>query len=146
MITKFHCPICSNNDPQKAIAYNGLLGYECIYCACCATKFDHNGMHLPDETEKKEFELYPRPDKTPQKPSSSWIETHHEIVSAIILSLHNDEETHFKQVNETQGTGGIWELAEDLTDEFLNLHKDREWDGEFFDEIEQFINQKSKPE
>lgn len=52
------------------------------------------------------------------KPSPDWIETHHEIVAAITLSLHNDEDTAFREVNETQGTGGIWELAEKLTDEF----------------------------
>jgi hypothetical protein len=77
------------------------------------------------------------------KPSISWIETHHEIVAAITLSLHNDEDTTFRQVNETQGTGGIWELAETLTDEFESLNIDREWDGEFYDEITSFIHQKS---
>jgi len=79
----------------------------------------------------------------PIKPSPDWIETHHEIVAAITISLYKDEETTFRQVNETQGTGGIWELAETLTDEFQSIHDGREWDGEFYDEIESFINQKS---
>jgi hypothetical protein len=35
-------------------------------------------------------------------------------------------------------------LANDLTDEFELLNKDREWDGEFFDEIERFLDEKFK--
>ena len=42
-----------------------------------------------------------------------------------------------------QGTGGMYELAEELTDEFEKLNADREWDGEFFDEIEEFITSKA---
>jgi hypothetical protein len=47
------------------------------------------------------------------------------------------------RVEYSQGTGGIYELAEQWTDEFENLHLDQEWDGEFFDEIEKFCNSKN---
>jgi hypothetical protein len=81
--------------------------------------------------------------KNQQKPDISWIETHHEIVSAIAISLYLDEpDTIFINRREEQGTGGLYELAEELTDEFELLNKDREWDGEFFDEIEEFIQSK----
>jgi hypothetical protein len=81
--------------------------------------------------------------KNQQKPNISWIETHHEIVSAIAISLHLDEpDTIFIKRSEEQGTGGLYELAKELTDEFELLNKDREWDGEFFDEIEEFIQSK----
>ena len=38
-----------------------------------------------------------------------------------------------------QGAGGFYELAQELTDKFEMLNKDREWDGDFWDEIEQFL-------
>lgn len=33
----------------------------------------------------------------------------------------------------------MYELAEELTDKFETLNQNREWDGEFFDEIEAFL-------
>jgi hypothetical protein len=38
------------------------------------------------------------------------------------------------------GTGGLYELAESLTDKFEGMHKGRSWDGEFFDEIVRFLD------
>lgn len=70
-----------------------------------------------------------------------WIETHHEVVSFIAIELHKDK-TDFKVINEryeAQGTGGMYELAEELTDKFEKMNKGREWNGEFFDEIENFL-------
>lgn len=78
---------------------------------------------------------------------SSWMETHHEIVSYITLKLHyyknTAEESSIIKVMELSGTGGIYELAEDWTDEFEQDNIDRDWDGDFFDEIEQFCNDKN---
>lgn len=73
---------------------------------------------------------------------SSWIETHYEIVSAISRAEDKGISPVVEEVMKTKGTGGLYELAEDLTDEFEYLHKDTEWDGEFFDEIEAFIELK----
>jgi len=72
---------------------------------------------------------------------TSWVESHFEIVKAIAIELIEDEPQGIvgKVVNE-KGTGGLYELSENLTDEFEELNKGREWDGEFFDEIELFIN------
>lgn len=75
---------------------------------------------------------------------SSWTETHHEIVKVIGIELNKDESTS-KVINDRyaeQGTGGMYELAEELTDEFEELHKDTVWDGEFFDTIDKFIKEK----
>lgn len=69
-----------------------------------------------------------------------YLETFYEVVSA--LTLYEKEGKDIKARME-QGTGGMYELAEDLADEFEQLNKDREWDGEFFDEIEAFMVQKS---
>lgn len=71
----------------------------------------------------------------------SWHETHYEIV----ISLSPDvENTVCNKVVCEQGTGGLYQLAKDWTDEFETLHSDREWDGEFYDEIERFITEKNK--
>jgi hypothetical protein len=75
----------------------------------------------------------------------SWQETHFEIVSAITLALEKDEDEQpikLQKISETQGIGGLYELAKELTNEFEKLHEGRVWDGEFIDEMEKFINEK----
>ena len=47
-----------------------------------------------------------------------------------------------KTIQETKGTTGFYELAKELTYEFEKKFEGKEWDGEFFDEIEKFIQDK----
>jgi hypothetical protein len=78
---------------------------------------------------------------------TSWQETHFEIVQAITIRLVNntiDENSQLAFIYNIQGTGGLYEIAEDWTDEFEKTNRDKEWDGDFFDEIEAFINLKIK--
>jgi len=70
-----------------------------------------------------------------------YLETFYEVVS--YLTLLEAKGVDIKNRLE-QGTGGMYELAEDLTDEFQTINKDREWNGEFFEEIEAFMDKKSK--
>lgn len=68
---------------------------------------------------------------------TSWSETHYEVVYRITM------EQSSPRVNKAQserGHGGLYELAEELTDKFELMTADRDWDGEFFDEIEDFLN------
>ena len=75
----------------------------------------------------------------------SWQETHFEVVSIISCIWRLDKPYGVVlQRHEEQGTGGLYELAEELTDKFETLNKDREWDGEFFEEIEEFLTKKLK--
>jgi hypothetical protein len=70
----------------------------------------------------------------------SWQETHFEIVKAIA----NTPEDAGNKVTNTEcmkGRGGLYELAEELTSKFEKLHKGKQWDGEFFDAIEEFLEQ-----
>jgi hypothetical protein len=70
----------------------------------------------------------------------NWHETHFEIVKAIVLT----PEDAYNKVTNTEcmkGTGGLYELAEELTNKFEELHKGREWDGEYFDTLEEFLEQ-----
>jgi hypothetical protein len=71
----------------------------------------------------------------------SWAETHHEIVSIVTLEIQAPISMPISlQEIEMQGTGGIWELCIRLTDEFEEMNRGREWDGEFFEEIESFVS------
>jgi hypothetical protein len=73
----------------------------------------------------------------------SWHETHFEIVAAIAIEHQKSEpQGVVRERHDAQGHGGLYELAKELTDEFEQLNKGRTWDGEFFDEIEDFLNKK----
>ena len=73
----------------------------------------------------------------------SWHETHFEVVSFITLQYERDSVTSkVAEINDRYGSGGMYELAKELTDEFELLNKGREWDGEFFEEIESFLIKK----
>jgi len=75
---------------------------------------------------------------------TSWQETHFEIVTYI--SQCSDESGVIGFNATMGGTGALYELSEQWTDEFEQLNKNRDdWDGEFFDEIEAFCNRKNKP-
>lgn len=78
----------------------------------------------------------------------SWQETHYEVVAAITTELMADYEYNefrddiIRITIREKGHGGLYELANDLTDEFETLHQGREWDGEFFETIENFLDEK----
>lgn len=73
----------------------------------------------------------------------NWQETHFEVVQAIALEAAKDQPQGIVKLRqENQGHGGLYELAEELTDEFEKLNEGKNWDGEFFDEIEEFLEKK----
>lgn len=74
---------------------------------------------------------------------TSWVETHHEIVTYITRKLQESAGGEILNVMNTRGTGGIYELAEDWTDEFEEVNEGVNWDGEFFDEIDYFCYTKN---
>lgn len=70
----------------------------------------------------------------------SWNETHYEMVQAITENIDSDL---VERTEEEMGYGGLYELANDLTDEFQEMHKDKVWgenDDSFFEELEIFID------
>ncbi len=67
----------------------------------------------------------------------SWHESHFEFVEIIVRSL-DTEGSYPYQVHTTMGTGGLYELARNMTNQFEQLHAGKSWDGEFFDEVENF--------
>ena len=73
----------------------------------------------------------------------SWIETYSEV-SRIIRELIEEENPVIKPQYEQTGYGLIYELSEQITDEFETMYKGKEWDGDWFDTLEDFIYNKFK--
>lgn len=73
----------------------------------------------------------------------SWHETHYEVVQAITMEHAKDEPQGLvKERHDAQGHGGLYELAVELTNEFEKLNEGREWDGEYLQEIDEFMKAK----
>jgi len=74
---------------------------------------------------------------------SSWLETYHEIVSFITIERLSDKPRgNIKEVSETQGIGGIYELAEDWTDKFEKEFEGYSWADEgdgYFETLENWL-------
>jgi hypothetical protein len=86
----------------------------------------------------------PKTDKVFPNGFSAWQETHFEVVSKLSWQLQQDE-FDSKLVADryvASGIGGMYELAEELTDEFENLFQGREWDGDFFEALDDFLTAK----
>jgi hypothetical protein len=78
---------------------------------------------------------------------TSWQETHYEVVSFLTLALEREHDLFYNMLGElvsNKGIGHLYELAEGLTDMFEGLNCGREWDGEFFEELESFMLQELK--
>lgn len=73
---------------------------------------------------------------------TSYLETHCLICMAIAELIDNEHSIVNKRYL-TQGIGGIFELAEELTDEFEKLHSEEEWiEKDYFEEIDSFLHSK----
>jgi hypothetical protein len=76
----------------------------------------------------------------------SWQETHYEVVQVITMEhVKDDPQGVVRERHHAQGHGGLYELAKELTDEFEEINKGRNWDGEFFEEIDKFLKNKLFP-
>ena len=78
---------------------------------------------------------------------TSWMETHYEVVQAITLKLSDEdmeEDSALYERLEEEGTGGMYELSEALTDAFEKEYKGAIWgaDFDYYETIEHFLNTK----
>lgn len=73
----------------------------------------------------------------------SYLETYFEIVDQICIDK-DSENTLAYNIAETKGRGGLYDLAEELTNEFEEIYHQYEFDGDFLDKIEEFIANKDK--
>lgn len=76
----------------------------------------------------------------------SWAETHYEVTEYI--SRHHTRHTQFAfTVHNVVGTYGLYELAEQWTDEWENNHVGVKWDDDnrdYWTEIEAWLKTKNK--
>jgi hypothetical protein len=79
---------------------------------------------------------------------TSYLETHYEVVDFITTMILKNkiENTVIDEVQGHQGIGGLYELAEDLTDKFEKKYKGKVWGEEldFFDVIDEFLKEELK--
>ena len=76
----------------------------------------------------------------------SWRDTFFEMAQAITIEWTKDNPQGLvKEYQEAQGHAGLYDLAELLSDKFEKQHKGREWDGEFFEEVEVFVQKELFP-
>jgi hypothetical protein len=77
---------------------------------------------------------------------TSWTETYFLIVEFIVLERDDENcDGEIKNTHESQGTGGLWELAVEWANEFEKLHQGEEWEEkDYFEEIELFCQTKNK--
>jgi hypothetical protein len=78
---------------------------------------------------------------------NSWQETHYEVVAAIQYVFTSDNYEHpVMRVHDLDGTVGLYNLAENITDEFEESFKGRDWgnDIDYYDTIHKFIMTKFK--
>jgi len=70
-----------------------------------------------------------------------YLETFYEVVAYFYSDPNNE---CLELVEHEKGRGGMWELAESLTDEFQELHKDTNWGEEldWHDTLDQFLTEK----
>lgn len=74
---------------------------------------------------------------------TSWYETHYVVSIHLFETVDTVGTIAFEQVAK-QGIGGLWELSCELTDEFELLNKDRQWDGEWMDELHVWLNKRNE--
>lgn len=71
----------------------------------------------------------------------SWYESHY-FVCLHIGETADKKSTLANHRSSTQGIGGLWELSQELTDEFEALNQGREWDGEWMEELDAWLEGK----
>jgi len=102
-----------------------------------------NGVRIYIQVGSDSLEIA-RPKNEPAY-GSEFLEAHYEIASMLDRSRLLPESMQppvIRSINEESGTGGFWEFAEELAREFSSIHRNRDWDGEFFDEIEKFVTER----
>lgn len=70
---------------------------------------------------------------------TSWQETHFEIVGMITREIEQGENV-FSYISENQGTGALYEVAFVLTMNFEKRFEGVEFDGDYFDKLENFMS------
>jgi hypothetical protein len=74
-----------------------------------------------------------------------WAETHHEIVCTIHAMIDNKTiPKKLSEIIDMVDFAGLYDLGIELTTDFCNTYRDREWDGDWIETIIEFVNAKLK--
>lgn len=76
---------------------------------------------------------------------SDLLETHYEVSSELSQNLNAPapyRNEALQNLYKRGGRGAVWELAETITIEFAQKYESHQWDGEYFDFLEEFIESK----
>ena len=111
----------------------------CEHYADCLKTADKLNLNVADKIlSQMEFSA---------EKDSDYLEAYYEVVKFIEYQLENYVDTVvYKKMNH-KGTGGLYELAKEWTDEFTEKYKDVVWgegDLEYYDTIEEFLTNKNK--
>jgi hypothetical protein len=72
-----------------------------------------------------------------------WVETHHEIVCTIHAMIDNKTvPKKLSDIIDMVDFAGLYDLGIELTTDFCNTYKDREWNGDWIETIIEFVNAK----
>lgn len=115
----------------------------CEYYADCLKTADKLNLNVADKIiSQMEFSI---------EKDSDYLEAYFDTVQFITDCLdqvdYSDITTVVCRRNYEQGSGGMYELAKEWTDEFTEKYKDVVWgedDLEYYDTIEEFLTNKNK--
>jgi hypothetical protein len=79
----------------------------------------------------------------PNFENDSCLETYYEVSTFIERKADEECGVAYDTIC-SQGRGGLYTLAKMWTDEFEQLHIDRQWDGEWLEVLDEFINNKNE--
>ena len=87
--------------------------------------------------------------KTKKEDLNDYLEAHFDVVQFITDCLDIDFDNFTNVISKRhfeQGSGGMYELAKEWTDEFTEKYKDVAWgeELEYYDTIEEFLTNKNK--
>jgi len=145
VIQNFILHVTHSSNDESDVRFKELMTFtpEQLYqMALDYIEEDHvDGEGNPEDFEQKDY----------PNGFTSWNETHYEVVQSITMEITmeivKDVPTGtVAKRHEAQGHGGLYELAEELTDKFEKLNRGKQWDGEFFDEIDKFTKEELFPE
>lgn len=76
---------------------------------------------------------------------TNWYETHHEVVAKLTLMSDDSINPYLLRYHIENGTGGMYELAKDITDSFEKKYEGSKWiEEDFFEAVENFVEQEIK--
>ena len=78
---------------------------------------------------------------------TSWYETFYEIAAKVATIQNSGLEIFYSKLQDVidvKGTGGVYSFVRNLTDKFELQYQGVEWDGNYFDTLDEFLDKELK--